>query len=352
MFSPIYNITHKILTAISRVEASKEVIENAPLIPRWEEKFREEAILRTIHHGTHVEGNSLTLSQVKNALGGVSVVARDRDIQEILNYRNVFRFIDDYFKERDKPLDEGTLHHIHRLVVHRVIDPTQAGRYRDVQVAIRNSLTGEITYLPPAPLEVRPLMIDFLHWLNHTTADEISPVIKAGISHYMINAIHPYVEGNGRTSRAIATLILFKEGYDFKRFFSLEEYYDRQADRYYAHLQKVSGSGKKLFERDMTSWLEYFTEGLMVELEKIKEQVKNLSRDVKLKGKIGQIELNDRQAKIIEFLEVHGQVSNKEWRTLIPMVSDDTILRDLKSLIKKKIIKKVGSTKAAIYKLK
>lgn len=352
MFEPKFQITNTILKHTAKIEVAKEVIENAPLIPRWEEKFREDAILRTVHHGTHIEGNPLTLSQVKNALLGEKIIARERDIQEILNYRNVLKFIDQHFTDTYRPIDEETILQIHKLVVHRVIDPAHAGKYRTVQVVIKNSLTGEITYVPPQPSEVGELMNDFLFWLNNASIEEISPILKSAIAHYTINAVHPFVEGNGRTSRAIASLIIFKEGYNFKRFFSLEEYYDSDADRYYTHLQKVSGSGKKLLERDMTSWLEYFTEGLMIELEEIKEKVKKLSVDAKLKGKVGQIELNDRQVKLIEFISTYGQISNKEWRHLIPMVSDDTILRDLKSLIKKKILKKIGTTKASVYKLK
>ena len=350
MFVPKFTITTKILYSISRIEVAKEFIENAPLIPRWEDQFREDAILRSVHHGTHVEGNSLDIAQVKEALLGGSIIARDRDIQEIINYRNVLKYIDDEFTDTHKPVDLGVILNTHKLIVNKVIDASHAGRFRDVQVVIRNSLTGHITYMPPTPDEVPDLMYQFIHWLNHSTNVDISPILKAGIAHYAINAIHPFIEGNGRTSRAVATTVLFKEGYDFKRFFSIEEYYDKDADRYYAHLQKVSGSGRTLLERDMTTWLEYFSEGLMIELEKIKIQVKKLSMDTRLKGKVGQIELNERQIKLFEFIEAHGQISNKEWRHLIPMVSDDTILRDLKFLIKKKLIRKSGSTKAAVYK--
>ena len=83
----------------------------------------------------------------------------------------------------------------------------------------------------------------------------------------------------------------------------------------------------------------------------MKEKVKKLSVDLKLQNKVGQITLNERQMQLVEYMEDYGGVSNKEWRPLLPGVSDDTILRDMQDLIKKKLVKKEGSTKASRYKL-
>src|SRR5712691_7363358 len=93
MYRPDFAITNKILKNIGAIEAAKEVIEHAPLLPFWEKKFQDEAILRTTHYGTHIEGNELSLTQVQQILDGERIVARDRDVQEILNYRKVIDFI-------------------------------------------------------------------------------------------------------------------------------------------------------------------------------------------------------------------------------------------------------------------
>jgi hypothetical protein len=84
MFTAKYTITNKILRSIGLIDASREVISNAPLIPAWEMKFRKDAITRQIHHGTRLEGNPLSEEQVQDVLDGKEVLARDRDIQEIL----------------------------------------------------------------------------------------------------------------------------------------------------------------------------------------------------------------------------------------------------------------------------
>jgi len=117
-------------------------------------------------------------------------------------------------------------------------------------------------------------------------------------------------------------------------------------------LCRAGAGAARVQDRDLTSWIEYFIEGLAIELSRIREKVKRLSVDLKLKGKMGQIHLNERQLKLVEYMQEYGQISNKDWRSLLPMVSDDTILRDLKVLITKSLIRKKGSTKAAIYKIK
>ncbi|MBI1919214.1 hypothetical protein HYS29_01355, partial [Candidatus Microgenomates bacterium] len=101
---------------------------------------------------------------------------------------------------------------------------------------------------------------------------------------------------------------------------------------------------------DLTDWLSYFTKGLAIELSKIKEKVQKLSVDVKIKEKLGgQIALSERQIKIIEYIQKVGFLQNQAFESLFPMVSEDTILRELKDLLKKKIIKKKGRTKGAKY---
>ena len=94
MYQPQFTITDEILANIGLIEAAREVIENAPLIPVYEARFVKEALLRTVHHGTHIEGNELTFTEVKKTIEGEEIVARERDVQEVINYRNVIKFIE------------------------------------------------------------------------------------------------------------------------------------------------------------------------------------------------------------------------------------------------------------------
>src|SRR5207249_9068589 len=111
--------------------------------------------------------------------------------------------------------------------------------------------------------EVKNLVGDFLKWLNSKDNEDMHPVLKAGIVHYVLAFIHPFIDGNGRTARAFATLVLFSEGYDIKKFFSLEEYFDRDAKRYYETLQSISNQKvKTLADRELTPWIVYFCQVL------------------------------------------------------------------------------------------
>jgi len=346
MFSPTYTITNKILKHIGIIEAAKEIIENAPLVPAWEAKFREEAIVRTVHHGTHIEGNELNFTEAEKVLAGAKIVGRDRDIQEVLNYRNVLKFIEGF---RNESITSETVRHIHSLVADKILPDAVVGEFRKSQVVVKNSQTGEITFRPPPAVEVPFLVTDFLQWINSVKPDDAHPAIKAGITHYELVRIHPFLDGNGRVARAVATLSLFRDGYDIKKFFSLEEYYDREPMNYYTALQSVATENG-----NMTHWLEYFIEGIAIELTRIKEKVKTLSTDLKIKKSMGghQLSLSERQIKIVEYIQENGFLQNKAFFELFPMISEDTVLRELKDLMNKGILQKQGSTKGVRYTLK
>ena len=168
MYSPQFTITNKLLKTIGIIEAAKEVIENSPLVPAWEAKFREDALVRTVHHGTHIEGNELNLTEAEKVLAGAKIVGRERDIQEVLNYRNVLKFIEGF----DKPeISEDVLKHLHELTTHRILPEETIGIYRKTQVVVKNAATGEVTFRPPPSVEVPFLIAAFLQWLNTTSAD-------------------------------------------------------------------------------------------------------------------------------------------------------------------------------------
>ena len=349
MYSPKFNITNKILKNIGAIEAAKEVIENAPLVPSYQKQFKSDALVRTVHHGTHIEGNDLSLEQTRRVLEGEEVVGRERDIQEVINYRNVVKLVDELTHKRGG-YDIESLKDIHRETVSGLVDEAKAGLFRKTQVVIREESTGRVIFEPPPFVEVPYLLEDFFEWLNSDESHEIHPVLRAAIVHYVLVTIHPFVEGNGRAIRAFSTLVLLREKYDIKRFFALEEHFDGDPAAYYEAFSTVDKQSKNIAARDLTVWLEYFTETVAIELAKIKEKVRKLSADSRLRVKIGeQVALSERQMKLVEYLSESGSAIMHDLKDVLPMVSEDTVLRDLKALMEKGIIKKEGSTKAARY---
>ena len=349
MYQPLYKISNKILRNIGQIEASKEIIESAPLVPSFEKQFQSDAFIRTIYHGTHIEGNDLTLLQTKKVLEGEEVYGRARDIQEVVNYRNVVALLDELAAKRGG-YEVEMLKDIHKATVFKIVAEEKVGTIRDTQVVIKEEGTGEVIFSPPPAVEVPYLLEDFFGWLNSPEGVEIHPIIKAGITHYILVAIHPFVEGNGRTVRAFTTLILMREGYNIKKFFALEEHFDADPGAYYEALSVVDKASKNIGTRDLTPWLEYFTEVVAIELAKIKEKVKKISIDTRLRVKVGeQVSLSERQMRLFEYLTDQGSANMQELRRILPMVSEDTILRDVRELLDKGIIKKQGSTKASRY---
>ena len=344
MYTPKYTINNTILKNIGIIEAAREVIDHAPLLPYYEKEFQKDAMVRSVHHGTHIEGNELNLDQAEKVLEGQEVVARQRDIQEVINYRRVMQFLGEVSGEIK--IDEAFIKKLHGMTVEKILAPEKTGEFRTTQVVVKNSLTGEVTFTPPVALAVPVQVKEFVDFINETPSDDIHPVLKSGVVHYELVRIHPFVDGNGRVSRALSTFILFQEGYDIRKFFSLEEYFDNDAAEYYRALQSV---GKN--DGDLTEWLIYFTQGLAIELSKIKDKIEKISVDVQIKERQGgtPVLLSDRQLRIIEYIQKVGYLQNSGFKQLFPMVSEDTVLNELKYLIKHGLIKKVGSTKAARY---
>lgn len=350
IYNPSFNITQKILKNIGRIEASKEIINSAPLIPIWEARFQKEAVQRMVHYGTHLEGNKLSFSQAKKVMEGEKVFARERDIQEVLNYRNVIKYLKELeTKKTGKSLayTEALLKKIHRLTMEKILETRRTGRYRQSKVVVKEGKSGRVVFTPPAAIEVPFQIEDFFSWLNSKKGCQVHPVLRGGIAHFELVRIHPFVDGNGRTARAFAVLILFIEGYDTRRLFSLEEHFDKDGLEYYQALQSVEKN-----KGDLSKWLEYFTKCLAIELEEVREKVRKLSLDSRFRDKLGrQIALSERQIKVVEYLKSHERMIMQDAKKLIPKVSEDTILRDLRGLMKKGIVKKKGRTKAARYVL-
>ncbi len=347
MYSPKFTISNKILKNIGIIEAAKEVIDHAPLLPYYEKQFRDNALIRTVHYGTHLEGNELNLSQTEKVMLGQEVAGRDRDIQEVINYRKAMEFIAELrIKNEELRITEEMVRKLHKITVNKILAEEKSGEYRITQVVIKNNQTGEVSFRPPEAGSILSQMQDLLAFISAKQNQDVHPILKSGIVHYELVRIHPFVDGNGRVARALSTLILFQEGYDIRKFFSLEEYFDKNAQEYYSALQSVEKNSG-----DLTVWLEYFTQGLAIELFKIKEKVEKISVDGKLRQKLGgkPLLLTDRQLKIIEYIQATGYLQNKAFEELFPMVSEDTILNELKSLLTNKIIKKQGVTKGAKY---
>ena len=342
MFKPNFKYTDKIVGDLTQIAAARELVLNSPFIPKWEVSLRREAIIRSAHSSTAIEGNRLSLEQVSDLAQGREIMAMRKDRQEVLNYLKVLQSID---KLTDgKKITEKDILKSHKMVTRDTLEnPSDCGVYRNRYVIVGNRLTGEVVFRPPSNEDVPKLMKALSTWLNSAEAQAFDPVIEAGIAHYEFVRVHPFIDGNGRTARVLATLILYLRGFDAKQFFCLDDYYDSDRPAYYRVLQGVDQ--KTL---DLTAWLEYFVEGVKVSIAAVKESVVRLSSERLRKAKKGQIALTERQMKIVEFINQNGRITNRDVRDMFKL-SDEAVRKEITKLTNIGVLKGKGKGRAVYY---
>jgi Fic family protein len=342
-FDPRFTITNSVTAGLTAIERARGFLEAATLSDEWVARMSERALLVEAHATTHIEGTELTLEQAAAAWAGRAVAeARPDDVRELLNYRGAFQLVSEYIGSGE-PITEGLIREIHKRLVEGVRGGEgQPGAYRTVQNYVANSRTREVVYTPPPPGEVPALMHDLVEWLGTDTG--IHPVLVAGIAQFQLVHVHPFVDGNGRTSRLLSTLCLYRAGYDFKRLFTLSDYYDRDRSRFYKAIQGVRNAGM-----DLTGWIEFFLEGFATQLAEVKARGERAIRRDVIAKKHG---LNPRQAVAVEYLLEHPELRIEEFEGLSPGVNRRTLQRDLQGLVEKGVVRALGAARAAKYSLR
>ncbi len=344
MYNPNFLYTNKIVKNLTLTAEARTIILNSPLIPKWEVSLRKEALIRSAHSSTSIEGNPLSLEEVSALAKGRDIMARRKDKQEVLNYLEALERILELAKRT--PFTPRDLLEVHKIVTKETLEnPKDEGIFRDRQVFVGNRITGEVVFMPPPTEQVSELINEFFDWFNSPGADELDPVIHAGITHYELVRIHAFVDGNGRTARIMASLVFYERGFDVKRFFALDDYYDNDRRAYYAALKSVDQ--KTL---DLTGWLEYFTEGIAVSIKDLKNKVIGLSKDIKVLKEKGQIALTERQMKIVEKIIQNDRIAINEVVKEFG-VSRQMALKEMNKLVNLSVIRLRGKGRGAYYEL-
>ena len=337
-FKPKFTITNKINKALLDIERARGFLDATKLKDEWITQMQSAALILEAHHSTHIEGTELTLDEAHRILTGKHVAdVRPDDRQELLNYKEAMDFVSEYL-DKKTGITEGLIKNIHHILVKDVRGGTlEPGQYRQVQNYVVNTATREIIYTPPAPEEVPELMKKFVDWLNNI--GDVPPVLAAGIAQHKFVDIHPFIDGNGRTARVLCTLVLYLHGYDFKRLFSLSEFYDTDRPEYYHAIQTVR-------ERDMdlTPWLEYFIDGLKVQMLEVKDKGEAAIKKEIVLEKTKKMELNDRQEKILHYLLKNKRATVEEIRQEFGVVRR-TIQRDFIVLVEAGLVKEVAKSR-------
>lgn len=332
-YTPVYTITPLLLSSVEKIAALRERILAAAVQVPWIPALQKDSRIRNAHSSTAIEGNPLTLEQVRAIEEGREVPATaHRARREVANYFAGLRFV-----EKNAHLSIIThkeVLRLHRILAGEVMDQGKAGEYRTIRVKVGD-------YIAPPPDRVEPMMSDLLRWW-HQHAPQISPIISSAIVHHQFETIHPFADGNGRAGRMLGLWELYRRGFDNHHIFSIDEFYWEDRPRYYAALENVQQE-----EGDLTSWLEYSAEGLRVTLERIWSRIQKLTaRSGKAK-----LVLRPKQEQLLHLLREHKAMTPREiWDAI--GISKQGALDLLRPLIKAGLVHRLGTKKTGRYVLK
>lgn len=332
---PKFTITNAITAALTQIERARGFLEAATLSEDWVRAMGERALVLEAHHTTHIEGTQLTLDQAQRLMAGEAVPEADPDdTRELLNYRRAFELVSEYL-DNGSPITEGLVREIHKRLVEGVRGSSATpGQYRKLQNYVVNGTTGQTVYTPPPAQDVPSLMAQMVTWLN--APGQVHPVLISGIAQFQLVHIHPFLDGNGRTSRLLSTLCLYRAGYDFKRLFTISAYYDRDRAAFYDAIQGVRDNGM-----DLTSWLEYFVDGLTTQLAEVRQRGERvIQRDVLVK----EHGLSERQAKALGHVMENGSLMIQDFEDLCPGINRRSLQRDLKTMLNNGLLAESGTS--------
>jgi Fic family protein len=331
-YAPHFTITAPLLARVEAIAALRERIQGAAVQVAWIPALQKDARARNAHSSTAIEGNPLSLEQVRAVEAGETLSVPTRVHREVVNYLAALRHVEK--QAAKKRLTHEDVLRLHAIIAGAVMDQGEAGRYRSIRVRVG-------TYLPPPPEDVSELMFEFLEWWNKDSP-KLSPVLSSAIVHYRFESIHPFADGNGRTGRALALWELYRRGFDTHHVFAVDEYYWEDRPRYYAALQAVRRQGD-----DLSSWLEYSAEGLQQTLERVWQRIEQFSAS---RGR-AKLVLRPKQEQLLQLLRARGGLSPREiWDGLA--ISKQGAMDLLRPLLDAGLIERVGTLKYGRYVLK
>lgn len=189
------------------IEEKKLLLDNKrPLPPNTVKSIRESILLDWTYNSNAIEGNTLTLSETKVVLEGITIGGKTlTEHLEAINHKEAILYVEDIVS-RKEDFSEWQIKNIHRLIL-KAIDDENAGVYRKENVLISGA-----THTPPNYFLVHEQMSDLLRWY-HEEGQKLHPIERAALLHIVFVKIHPFVDGNGRSARLLLNLELMKNGY-------------------------------------------------------------------------------------------------------------------------------------------
>lgn len=342
MFRPKYAISNRLLANIKKIT---EIITDfnsrsfsSVVLAELEKRARE----ISAYSSTSIEGNPLPLTDVKRIMKNRPEHIRDSE-KEVLNYNKALIELNEKIKNKKQLFNLRLVLEIQKTITQELIEKYRCGQLRQEPVFVNNPKTRQAIYLPPEQSEVSRLMNELFDYIEKNK-NIVDPLILAGIFHKQFVIIHPFIDGNGRTARLATKVLLANMGLDTFNLFSFENYYNNNVSKYFQKVGLIGNYYDIRDEIDFTVWLEYFTDGIIDELLRVKKELEQ--GDISPKK-----ELKEYHKKIISYIEKHGYISDRDYAKITSRAKPTRNL-DFRKLISLGIIEKFGKGKATYYKAK
>lgn len=338
MFEPKYTISNTLAINIRKIGEIVGELNNTAFSNTILANLEHDARVLSSFSSTQIEGNPLPLTDVKKIIKSRPDRIRDTE-REVLNYNKALVLLDTKIRQNqiDK-LNSEFICDIQSMVVDNLMtNKSDIGRYRIDPVFVNDPIKRKTIYLPPDAKDVPNLVSQLIDFVN-TNEGKVDPLIIAGIFHKQFVVIHPFMDGNGRTTRLITKALLAKLGINTFPLFSFENYYNNNVSKYFEQVG-VFGNYYEIFSKiDFSSWLEYFTDGIIDELNRILSKMPQY-----------QNRLSKHLKRILKYIDTHGSINANDY-SKITTRARATRIQDFKKLVSMGLIKTIGQGKSTYYK--
>ncbi|MEI6498534.1 MAG: Fic family protein [bacterium] len=342
MFEPKFTITGKLLENIKRISVIVAGLNDRHFSKLTLVKLEKNAREVSSHSSTSIEGNPLPLTEVKRIIKNRPENLRDSE-KEVLNYNQALELLDKGIVDGSLKFNLDLILKIQKVVTNGLINLDNSGKIRQQPVFVNDPRVGKPVYLPPDHQDVTKLIEDLIEFTNNNKKT-LDPLIVAGVFHRQFVIIHPFIDGNGRTTRLATKVLLANMGLNTFNLFSFENYYNQNISKYFEQVGIIGNYYDLLSQIDFTSWLEYFTDGIVDELMRVNKILENetISPATSLK---------QYHQEIINFIKKKGFIADRDYAKLTDRAKP-TRNQDFNKLIGLGLIERLGKGKATYYKLK
>lgn len=335
-FQPKYHISPKLLASIKRITLLIHQLNQQALSTPILADLQTEARTLSTFASTSIEGNPLPLTEVRRLLKNQPAQARQSE-QEVLNYNRALLALNENLAQ---PFTTQLLLQIHHWVTESLLPKHQSGQFRQEAVVVYEPRTGEIVYLPPDYGDVEPLVEQLVRFVQ-AYRGTLDPLLLAGIFHKQFVVIHPFVDGNGRSTRLATKLLLAGLGLDTFNLLSFENYYNQNVTRYFERVGLFGNYYDLAAELDFTEWLEYFADGILDELLRLQKQLEQRQSSP-------QTQLEPHHQLILAIIDKQGFVTDRMYSEQTTRAKATRIM-DFNKLIEMGLIVREGRARATYY---